>query len=53
VKDARIFAGIHFRSACNDGQATGISVADYILKNALRRARGVDDDVQIGRDAHR
>src|ERR1043166_7876366 len=29
VKEARIFAGIHYRSACNDGQATGANVANY------------------------
>jgi hypothetical protein len=40
VKEARIFAGIHFRSACNDGEATGIQVADYILQNALQRISG-------------
>ena len=40
VKDARIDAGIHFRSACNDGQATGIAVANYVLENALQRAHG-------------
>jgi len=37
VKDARINAGIHFRSACNDGQATGIAVANYVLEHALQR----------------
>lgn len=36
VKEARIFAGIHFRAACDDGQATGRAVANYILGNALR-----------------
>jgi membrane-associated phospholipid phosphatase len=35
VKNARIFAGIHFRSACDDGQSTGIQVANYVLENAL------------------
>ncbi|HYT19958.1 MAG TPA: vanadium-dependent haloperoxidase [Candidatus Polarisedimenticolia bacterium] len=35
VKNARIFAGIHFRSACDDGQATGMQVANYVLDNAL------------------
>jgi hypothetical protein len=35
VKNARIFAGIHFRSACDDGQATGIQVANYVLDRAL------------------
>jgi len=37
VKNARIFAGIHFRSACEDGQTTGIQVANYVLDNALLR----------------
>lgn len=40
VKNARIFAGIHFRSACEDGQAIGRSVADDVLDNALQRVRG-------------
>jgi hypothetical protein len=40
VKDARIFAGIHFRAACDDGQATGIQVADYILENSMQRRHG-------------
>jgi hypothetical protein len=40
IKDARINAGIHFRSACNDGQATGIDVANYVLEHALQRAHG-------------
>jgi hypothetical protein len=35
IKDARVFAGIHFRSACDDGQALGFDVADYVLENAL------------------
>jgi len=35
VKNARIFAGIHFRSACDDGQTTGIQVANWVLDNAL------------------
>jgi len=35
VKNARIFAGIHFRSACDDGQTTGIQVANFVLDNAL------------------
>jgi hypothetical protein len=44
IKDARIFAGIHFRSACDDAQATGIAVAQYVLANALKRVHGHDDD---------
>ncbi len=35
VKNARIYAGIHFRSACDDGQTTGIKVANWVLDNAL------------------
>jgi hypothetical protein len=35
VKNARIFAGIHFRSACDDGQTTEIQVANWVLDNAL------------------
>ena len=40
VKNARIYAGIHFRSACDDGQTLGRNVAGYVLENALRRADG-------------
>lgn len=35
VKNARIFAGIHFRSACDDGQTIGVQVADWVLDHAL------------------
>ena len=35
VKDARVFGGIHFRTACNDGDATGRAVGNYVLQNAL------------------
>jgi hypothetical protein len=38
VADARVFGGIHFRSACSDGQRTGIHVAEYVLEHALRRS---------------
>jgi hypothetical protein len=37
VKNARIFACIHFRSATDDGQAIGASVASYVLENAMQR----------------
>lgn len=40
VKEARIFAGIHFRSACNDGQRTGSQAANYVLDHALQRIHG-------------
>jgi hypothetical protein len=37
VKNARIYAGIHFRSATDDGQAIGASVGRYVLDNAAQR----------------
>jgi hypothetical protein len=36
VTNARVFAGIHFRTACEGGEATGTAVANYILANALQ-----------------
>jgi membrane-associated phospholipid phosphatase len=36
VKNARIFAGIHFRSACDDGQAIGTKVGREVLRLAAR-----------------
>jgi hypothetical protein len=38
VKNARIFAGIHFRSATADGQTLGASVAQFVLANAVQSA---------------
>lgn len=40
IKNARVFAGIHFRTATNDGTALGQAVADYILNNALLSVNG-------------
>jgi hypothetical protein len=37
VKDARIFAGIHFRKATEDGTVLGASVAEYVLDNVAAR----------------
>jgi PAP2 superfamily len=42
VKDARVFGGIHFRTACDAGQALGNSVANYVLKHSLGRIDGCD-----------
>jgi hypothetical protein len=39
VKDARVFAGIHFRTACDDGTALGKAVAQYVLDNAFHGRR--------------
>jgi hypothetical protein len=36
VQNARIFAGIHFRSATRDGQAVGAAVAEYVLDHAAQ-----------------
>jgi hypothetical protein len=35
IKNARVFGGIHFRTACNDGQTLGEAIGDYILVNSL------------------
>ena len=37
VKDARIFAGIHFRKATEDGTVLGASVAEYVLDHVAER----------------
>jgi hypothetical protein len=37
VKNARIFAGIHFRTACDDGTTLGKAVAEYVLAHAFQR----------------
>lgn len=35
VKEARIWAGIHYRTSCEIGQATGESIADYVVDHFL------------------
>jgi hypothetical protein len=40
IVDAQVFGGIHFRTACDDGQATGTAVAEFVLLHAFRRADG-------------
>ncbi len=40
VMNARVFGGIHFRTACVDGTALGISVGDYVMTHALVPLRG-------------
>jgi hypothetical protein len=39
VKNARIYSGIHFRSACDDGQALGRGVAGFILEEGMQPAQ--------------
>src|SRR5262245_31135584 len=36
VEDARVWAGIHFRSACIDGSQVGRRIAGHALKNYMR-----------------
>jgi hypothetical protein len=43
VGDARVFAGIHFRAACEDGAILGSEVAAYILENSMGRIHGEGD----------
>jgi len=40
VKNSRIFGGIHFRTACNDGHATGKAVAEYVAAHAFGPVHG-------------
>jgi hypothetical protein len=40
LRNARVFAGIHFRTATNDGQALGIHVADWIQAHSFRPVNG-------------
>jgi hypothetical protein len=37
VNDARVFAGIHFRSSCLDGNAVGAAVAKFVVLHSARR----------------
>lgn len=39
VINARVFAGIHFRQACEDGTALGQSVAEYVIANKFQRVK--------------
>ena len=38
--DARIYGGIHFRSACRDGRALGAQVGSFVVANVAQSARG-------------
>jgi PAP2 superfamily len=42
LNNARVYGGIHFRTACDDGQATGTAVGKFLLKNAFQRIDGDD-----------
>ena len=38
--NARIYGGIHFRTACRDGQATGAQVGDLVVNTVAQRRFG-------------
>ena len=40
LADARVFGGIHFRTACDDGKTLGTAVGSYILHNAFLPGHG-------------
>jgi hypothetical protein len=40
AKEARIWAGIHFREACDVGEQLGVALADFVLANYLAANRG-------------
>jgi hypothetical protein len=54
VANARVFGGIHFRTATTDAQAAGTALGKYIIDNAFRRAgdgdRDDDDDPRDDRN---
>jgi PAP2 superfamily len=50
AKDARVFAGVHFRTACQAAQALGDSVGKYVLQHSLRRLRRWEWDEAPGRE---
>jgi hypothetical protein len=43
IRSARVNAGIHFRTACNDAQLLGTDVAQYVTEHAFHRIDDSDD----------
>jgi membrane-associated phospholipid phosphatase len=45
INNARVYGGIHYRTAVDDGQVTGTAVAGFVLTNAFQRVgrQGRDD----------
>jgi PAP2 superfamily len=39
IRSARVNAGIHFRTACDDAQALGAEIAHYVMEHSFRRLR--------------
>ena len=44
IRSARVNGGIHYRTACNDGQSLGEEVARYVMGHSFHRLRGPRDD---------
>lgn len=47
IANARIYGGIHFRTACDDGRTVGTAVGNYVLQNSFLPGHGngsADDD---------
>jgi hypothetical protein len=44
VKEARIWAGIHYRNSCNVGGVMGVTLGDYIVDNFLRPLEDVEGE---------
>ena len=40
VAKARVYAGIHFRTACDDAVAASSAIADYVMENLMLRLHG-------------
>ena len=50
MADARVFGGMHFRTACVQGSALGSTVASYVLSHAMRAKR---QNVEVTPDTRR
>lgn len=46
MADARVFGGMHFRTACVRGSELGSTVASYVLRHAMRARRQDLDDTR-------
>ncbi len=44
VKEARIWAGIHYRNSVNVGEQVGTQVADYVVQNFLRPIQVTEEE---------
>ncbi len=44
VKEARIWAGIHYRNSVNVGQQVGTAIADYVVENFLQPLHEESED---------